>query len=51
MNLKLRLTVMSFFQFFVWGAWMMTLGHYGFVEKNWDGAQFGLVFSTMGFAS
>lgn len=29
----------------------MTLGHYGFVEKNWDGAQFGLVFSTMGFAS
>jgi len=30
---------------------MMTLGHYGFVEKQWNGAQFGLVFSTMGFAS
>lgn len=29
----------------------MTLGHYGFVEKQWNGAQFGLVFSTMGFAS
>ena len=29
----------------------MTLAHYGFVEKGWDGAQFGLVFSTMGFAS
>ena len=42
---------MNFFQFFVWGAWMMTLGHYGFVEKQWNGAQFGLVFSTMGFAS
>lgn len=42
---------MNFLQFFVWGAWMMTLGHYGFVEKNWNGAEFGLVFSTMGFAS
>ncbi|MGE0088583.1 MAG: MFS transporter [Bacteroidales bacterium] len=51
MNLKLRLTIMNFLQFFVWGAWMMTLGHYGFVEKQWNGAQFGLVFSTMGFAS
>ena len=29
----------------------MTLAHYGFVEKGWGGAQFGLVFSTMGFAS
>lgn len=42
---------MNFLQFFAWGAWMMTLAHYGFVEKQWDGAQFGLVFSTMGFAS
>ncbi len=42
---------MNFLQFFVWGAWMMTLGHYGFVEKEWNGAEFGLVFSTMGFAS
>ena len=51
MGLKFRLTVMNFLQFFVWGAWMMTLGHYGFVEKEWNGAEFGLVFSTMGFAS
>ncbi|GAB1415094.1 nucleoside permease [Paludibacter sp.] len=51
MGLKFRLTIMNFLQFFVWGAWMMTLGHYGFVEKQWNGAQFGLVFSTMGFAS
>lgn len=29
----------------------MTLGHYGFVEKQWNASQFGLVFSTMGFAS
>lgn len=51
MNLKFTLTVMNFLQFFVWGAWMMTLGHYGFVEKEWNAAEFGLVFSTMGFAS
>ncbi len=51
MGLKFKLTVVNFLQFFVWGAWMMTLGHYGFVEKQWNGAQFGLVFSTMGFAS
>ena len=51
MNLKLRLIIMNFLQFFVWGAWMMTLGSYGFKEKGWDGAEFGLVFSTMGFAS
>jgi len=51
MSLKLRLIIINFLQFFVWGAWMMTLGHYGFVEKQWNGAEFGLVFSTMGFAS
>lgn len=51
MSLKTRLIIMNFLQFFVWGAWMMTLGHYGFVEKQWNGAEFGLVFSTMGFAS
>lgn len=51
MGLKFRLIIMNFLQFYVWGSWMMTLGHYGFVEKQWNGAQFGLVFSTMGFAS
>lgn len=48
---KLILIIINFLQFFVWGAWMMTLGHYGFVEKGWSGAEFGLVFSTMGIAS
>jgi nucleoside transporter len=35
----------------VWGAWMMTLASYGFKERCWNGSEFGLVFSTMGFAS
>lgn len=51
MNIKLRLTAMSFMQFFVWGAWLITIAIYWFSTKQWDGTQFGLVFATMGFAS
>jgi NHS family xanthosine MFS transporter len=51
MNVKLRLTIMNFFQFFVWGAWLITVANYWFGTKNWDGAQFGAIFSTMGIAS
>lgn len=42
---------MSFMQFFVWGAWLITIANYWFGTKQWDGTQFGLVFATMGFAS
>lgn len=51
MNIKLRLTILSFLQFFVWGAWLTTLGTYGFGVKQWSGEQFGAVFSTLGIAS
>ncbi|RZJ66622.1 MAG: MFS transporter [Flavobacterium sp.] len=51
MSLKLRLTAMSFMQFFVWGAWLTTLGTYGFDFKKWSGQEFGAVFSTLGIAS
>lgn len=51
MSIKFRLTLMSFFQFFVWGAWLITVANYWFGTKNWDGAQFGAIFSTMGIAS
>jgi MFS transporter, NHS family, xanthosine permease len=50
-SLKLRLIVMNFLQFFVWGAWLLTIGAYWFQNKQWSGTNFGLVFSTMGFAS
>src|SRR3546814_671787 len=42
---------MNFLQFFVWGAWLLTIGAYWFQNKQWSGTNFGLVFSTMGFAS
>ena len=51
MGIKNRLVIMSFLQFFVWGAWLITIANYWFGTKGWDGTQFGLVFSTMGIAS
>ncbi len=51
MSLKLRLVAMNFLQFFVWGAWLITIGAYWFQTRHWSGAQFGAIFSTMGIAS
>ena len=51
MNVKFRLTIMNFLQFFIWGAWLITVANYWFGTKQWDGAQFGAIFSTMGIAS
>lgn len=51
MNLKLRLTLMNFLQFFIWGSWLLTIGAYWFQAKNWSGTEFGAIFSTMGLAS
>lgn len=51
MSIKFRLTIMSFFQFFVWGSWLITIGNYWFSTKGWDGGKFGVIFSTMGIAS
>ncbi len=51
MSTKLRLIIMSFLQFFIWGSWLITIGAYWFQTKQWSGAQFGAIFSTMGIAS
>lgn len=42
---------MSFLQFFVWGAWMITIGVYWFQNKQWSGSEFGAIFSTLGLSS
>ncbi len=42
---------MSFLQFFIWGAWLITIGNYWFATKQWSGAEFGAIFSTLGFSS
>lgn len=50
-NIKIRLTIMSFLQFFVWGSWLITVGNYWFQTQGWSADKFGAVFSTMGLAS
>ena len=51
MSLKLRLTLMNFLQFFIWGAWLITIGAYWFQNKQWSGTSFGAIFSTMGISA
>lgn len=51
MSIKFRLIVMNFMQFFIWGAWLLTIGAYWFQNKGWSGAQFGAIFSTMGISA
>ena len=56
MNIKLRLTLMSFFQFFVWGIWLISLGGYMFANFNNPvdptlGSKVGNTYGTMGWAS
>ncbi|MBG8554233.1 nucleoside permease [Hymenobacter guriensis] len=51
MSVKLRLILLSFLQFFIWGSWLITIGAYWFQTKQWSGAEFGAIFSTMGIAS
>ena len=42
---------MSFLQFFVWGAWLITVANYWFATKQWSGTEFGAIFSTLGLSS
>ncbi|HZY40342.1 MAG TPA: nucleoside permease [Mucilaginibacter sp.] len=51
MSIKLRLILMNFMQFFIWGAWLLTIGAYWFQNKHWSGTQFGAIFSTMGISA
>jgi len=50
-NIKLRLILMNFLEFFVWGAWLISLGDYMFNVLHFDGKQVGSVYGTMGVAS
>ena len=51
MGIKLKLTILSFLQFFVWGAWLITIANYWFGTRQWDSDSFGGVFATLGYAS
>ncbi len=51
MPIKLRLLILNFLEFFIWGSWLITIGAYWFQNKHWSGAEFGAIFSTMGISS
>ncbi len=50
MNIKFRLTLLNFLQFFVWGSWLISAGGYMF-SIGFTGIQISLVYGTMGIAS
>jgi NHS family xanthosine MFS transporter len=51
MNLKLRLIILSFLQFFVWGAWLISLGSYAGGQLGFSGVEIGSLYAMMGIVS
>jgi MFS transporter, NHS family, xanthosine permease len=52
MSIKFRLTILNFFEFFVFGAWLISLGRYiGEDGLKFTGVQIGKIFTTLGIAS
>lgn len=50
-QIKLKLIVMNFFQFFIWGAWLISMGRYMGNVMQYDGQEVGGLFATAGFAA
>ena len=48
---RLQLSTMMFLEFFVWGAWFVTLGTFLIKNLNASGAQTGSVFSTQSWGA
>jgi nucleoside transporter len=50
-HLRVRLSVMQFVQYFIWGSWFVTIGTYLLKTLNFSGAEVGLVYSSPGMAA
>ena len=50
-NLKIRLIILNFLQFFVWGAWLLSFGKYLGTALSFSGSEIGKLFTTLGIAS
>ena len=51
MSVKIRLIIMNFLQYAIWGAWLISLGSYLGGKLDFTGLQIGSFFATMGIAS
>ncbi len=51
MNLKIKLTIFNFLEFFIFGAWLLSFGKYMGATLQFTGGKIGAVFMTLGFAS
>ena len=51
MGIKLRLIVVNFLEFFMWGAYLITFGAYAFNTLHFTGSQIGAIYATMGISS